>query len=212
VSAVVTSIQRIGALRALEGRIVAGTGRYLSSGAVARTRVGPCRSTAAMHRSSRRRSRSSSLASARLAAGLARPATVAAGAGDGGQTVGRPPQLSSGPARTGRPADLRGLRPAPAALPAALPPPPRPARRRRCRAHADTQAGRCRRRPARGRALPPAEPTEQEVVVDATNHSVALDGLRLLVLGWPTSRWPGHRSRQPTRARRPAADLRRGAG
>jgi hypothetical protein len=35
----------------------------------------------------------------------------------------------------------------------------------------------------------------------------------LLALGSPTSRWPGHRLRQPTRARRPAADLRRrGAG
>jgi hypothetical protein len=40
VSAVVTWILRIGSLRALAGRIIAGTGRYLSSGVVARTRAG----------------------------------------------------------------------------------------------------------------------------------------------------------------------------
>ena len=101
VSAVVTSILRIGSF--VRWKDMAGTADTCPAAWSPAPASSPCRSTAATRRSSRRTSHSSSLASARLAAGPARPATVAAGAGDGGQTAGRPPQLSSGPARTGRP-------------------------------------------------------------------------------------------------------------
>jgi hypothetical protein len=86
----------------------------------------------------------------RLAAGLAGPATVAAGASGGGQAARRPPQLRAGPVGTGRPARLWGLRPAPAALPARLPPPARPAGRRRRRPRPPLALGRpTPRRPGR---------------------------------------------------------------